>query len=70
MNLTRSEGRRLRATLTPGSGSFAKVERSAPFNTPWRTIQIGQRAGDLVESNLILNLNEPTRWAMCPGSGR
>lgn len=59
MNLTRSEGRRLRATLTPGSGSFAKVERSAPFNTPWRTIQIGQRAGDLVESNLILNLNEP-----------
>lgn len=59
MTLTRSEGRRLKAALTPGSGTFAKVERSAPFNTPWRTIQIGQRAGDLVESSLILNLNAP-----------
>jgi alpha-glucosidase len=59
MNLVRTEGRRLRAALTPGSGTFAKVERSAPFNTPWRTLQVGHRAGDLVESSLILNLNAP-----------
>jgi hypothetical protein len=38
-------------------GGKAKV--SLPFNTPWRTIQIAERAGDLIESKLILNLNEP-----------
>jgi alpha-glucosidase len=59
MNLTRVEGRPLKAALTPGSGTFAKVERTAPFNTPWRTLQVGERAGDLVESSLILNLNAP-----------
>ncbi len=38
-------------------GGKAKV--SLPFNTPWRTIQIAERAGDLIESNLIINLNDP-----------
>lgn len=38
-------------------GGKAKV--SLPFNTPWRTIQIAERAGDLIESNLLLNLNDP-----------
>ncbi len=32
-----------------------------PFSTPWRTVIVGDRAGVLVESNLILNLNEPCR---------
>ena len=36
-----------------------KVRTTAPFKTPWRTIQIATRPGDLIESNLILNLNEP-----------
>jgi hypothetical protein len=36
-----------------------KAEISAPFNTPWRTIQIADRAGDLIESTLVLNLNDP-----------
>ncbi|QBA63344.1 glycoside hydrolase family 97 protein [Muriicola soli] len=36
-----------------------KAVISAPFNTPWRTIQIADRAGDLIESTLSLNLNEP-----------
>ena len=35
--------------------------RKTPFATPWRTIQIAERAGGLVESNLILNLNEPNK---------
>ncbi len=35
-----------------------KVSASAPHRTPWRTIQLGERPGDLVESNLIVNLNE------------
>ena len=38
-------------------GGKAKV--SLPFSTPWRTIQIEERAGDLIESKLTLNLNEP-----------
>ncbi len=38
-------------------GGKAKVK--LPFNTPWRTIQIAERAGDLLESKLILNLNDP-----------
>ncbi|HEY1136618.1 MAG TPA: glycoside hydrolase family 97 protein [Xanthomonadaceae bacterium] len=57
MNLAKGDGGRLRALLTPGSP--AKVVRRTPFVTPWRTIQIADRAGGLVESNLILNLNAP-----------
>lgn len=38
-----------------------KVRREGPFHTPWRTIQIADRAGDLIESMLILNLNEPNK---------
>ncbi|GAB2494010.1 glycoside hydrolase family 97 protein [Pseudoxanthomonas sangjuensis] len=61
MNLIHVEKRRLKAALTPGSDGFAKVERAAPFNTPWRTLQVGDNAGALVESSLILNLNEPNK---------
>ena len=42
-------------------GDGTKVKQRAPFSTPWRTIQIGDRAGDLAESSLIVNLNEPSR---------
>ena len=60
MNLTRIEDRKFRAMLTPGIGD-GKVVRTAPFNTPWRTVQIADNAGDLVTSSLILNLNEPNK---------
>ncbi|ELZ28500.1 alpha-glucosidase [Halogeometricum pallidum JCM 14848] len=36
-----------------------KVTASAPHRTPWRTVQLATRPGELVESNLVLNLNEP-----------
>lgn len=39
----------------------AKAKLTVPFNTPWRTIQIAEKAGDLIESKLILNLNEPNK---------
>lgn len=39
----------------------AKVKTQTPFVTPWRTIQIAEKAGDLIESNLIVNLNEPNK---------
>ena len=38
-----------------------KVKRVLPFTTPWRTLQISDRAGGLVESRLIENLNEPNK---------
>ncbi|MCX2746140.1 glycoside hydrolase family 97 protein [Mangrovivirga sp. M17] len=38
-----------------------KVLRKLPFSTPWRTIQISEDAGGLIESKLILNLNEPNK---------
>ncbi len=45
-----------------GSDQFGyNVKRSTPFQTPWRTIQISNRAGDLIDSKLILNLNDPNK---------
>lgn len=38
-----------------------KVKRALPFVTPWRTIQIADKAGSLIESRLIENLNEPNK---------
>jgi alpha-glucosidase len=58
MWLRRAEGQRFRAQLSPASEGW-KVRRAAPFNTPWRTVQIADSAGGLYESNLTLNLNEP-----------
>lgn len=60
MNLRRGEATRFRAALTPGLTNAAVV-REAPFNTPWRTLQISDTAAGLVESSLILNLNEPNK---------
>ena len=48
----------LRADLVPWPDGIKVVGRT-PLATPWRTIQIGERPGDLVESHLIQNLNEP-----------
>ncbi|MDH5414875.1 MAG: glycoside hydrolase family 97 N-terminal domain-containing protein, partial [Flavobacteriaceae bacterium] len=43
-----------------GSDRFQhKVKRALPFKTPWRTIQISDKATELIDSKLILNLNEP-----------
>ncbi len=39
----------------------AKVYAKAPSKTPWRTIQIAEKPGDLITSYLILNLNEPNK---------
>lgn len=36
-------------------------EITLPAHTPWRVIQIGEKAKDLIESNLLLNLNKPAQ---------
>jgi alpha-glucosidase len=39
------------------------VETGAPFRTPWRVLLIGDQPGRLIESNIVLNLNPPSRIA-------
>ncbi|CAM1343326.1 glycoside hydrolase family 97 protein [Tenacibaculum amylolyticum] len=51
----------LKSILVGSKRNDYKVKRKLPFNTPWRTIQITNNAPDLIESNLIVNLNEPNK---------
>jgi alpha-glucosidase len=39
------------------------VESDGPVTTPWRVIMIGDEPGRLVESNIVLNLNPPSKIA-------
>jgi alpha-glucosidase len=60
MTLENTGDHRLKANLMPwADGVLVKAE--APFVTPWRTIQTADTPGGLVESYLILNLNEPSK---------
>jgi alpha-glucosidase len=49
-----------RTDLTPWSDGI-RVKLSTPFRSPWRTIQITADAIGLLNSDLILNLNEPNK---------
>jgi alpha-glucosidase len=63
MNLAgRSESRTLRVTL-PAWADGVRVRGRAPFVTPWRTIQLADRAEDLAPQVLTLKLNPPSRIA-------
>jgi len=60
MSIEHRRGNNLVANLAPRpDGSLVKV--SVPFKTPWRTIQVADDAVGLVNSDLILNLNEPNK---------
>ena len=56
-----TENLNLKSSLVGSENTLYKVKRSLPFTTPWRTIQITDNAPDLIESNLIVNLNEPNK---------
>jgi len=60
MNLAgpRMDNRTLRVALAPWQNGD-KVRGHTPFVTPWRTIQLADRAADLSPSVLGLNLNPP-----------
>jgi alpha-glucosidase len=60
MWLRRVDAQRLKAVLSPSSAG-PPVQRTAPFTTPWRTLQIADNAAGLYMSDLILNLNEPNK---------
>ena len=47
-----------KTNLTPWSDGI-RVKTHTPFKTPWRTVQVAPTAAALLDSTLILNLNEP-----------
>ena len=52
----------VRTELSPHKeplGNAVKVVVSLPHKTPWRVLMIGEKPGDLVESEIIQNLNDP-----------
>lgn len=52
----------LRSNLAPLPGQTEiKVKATLPHRTPWRVMMISDRAGALLESNILTSLNEPTK---------
>lgn len=49
----------LRASLAPKLDGDGLVRASLPHASPWRVLMIGETAGKLVESDLVLNLSSP-----------
>jgi alpha-glucosidase len=58
MTLRKTSNKSYEAELVPWSNGD-KVYATAPFKSPWRTILITDKLGDLATSTLMLNLNEP-----------
>ncbi|MEO1414670.1 MAG: glycoside hydrolase family 97 N-terminal domain-containing protein [Bacteroidota bacterium] len=62
MVLDGSDDQKLTCELVPYSqGEKSRAFVKAPGKTPWRTITLATRPGDLITSYLILNLNEPNQ---------
>jgi alpha-glucosidase len=60
MSLKQKRSDVFKADLAPWSDGV-RVKTKAPFVSPWRTIQISPDAKGLLNSDLILNLNEPNK---------
>lgn len=60
MTLRRDSAGTLKADLAPLPDGV-KAYIPSRFTTPWRTIQLGDKAVDLINSAMILNLNEPSK---------
>jgi alpha-glucosidase len=58
--LVNNTGTQLKTDLVPWADGV-KVRVKDTFTSSWRTLQIGEKAGDLIDSYLILNLNEPNK---------
>jgi len=55
------EGVRLQSKLSPVGGNpdnAEKVRISTPHTSPWRVVMIGESPGALIESDMVMNLNE------------
>lgn len=44
----------------PRDTSEARVRRPAPLRTPWRVVMLGDQPGDLIVSDLLLHLSDPS----------
>jgi alpha-glucosidase len=62
MTINQTRPGTLKADLTPWSDGVL-VKTKTDFKSPWRTIQISKDAVGLLNSDLILNLNEPNKLA-------
>jgi alpha-glucosidase len=52
----------LKSQLSPLQGQKdIKVKATLPHRTPWRVIMVSDRAGELLESNILTSLNEPSK---------
>lgn len=60
MTLALTDSLKFESELVPWADG-TKVKTHVPFNTPWLTVQISETAGGLIESNLIVNLNDPNK---------
>ncbi len=60
MTLLKTTDRQYKSELVPWADGI-KVYTQTPFKTPWRTIIVGDKPGDLAISSLMLNLNEPSK---------
>lgn len=60
MSLDQTTPGNLKADLAPWSDGVL-VKTKGAFNTPWRTIQVSPKATGLLNSDIILNLNEPNK---------
>jgi len=54
-----TENLKMTSELVGSERLGGKAQIELPFKTPWRTVQIAERAGDLIESKMLLNFNEP-----------
>jgi alpha-glucosidase len=61
MYLTPSGSANLTADLSPRLDKSGLVMADAPHQSPWRVVMLGHQSGDLIESNLIENLNPPSK---------
>lgn len=60
MTLVRTNGTVFKSNLASWPDGI-KAKKKNNFATAWRTIQVGDKAVDLINSGLILNLNEPCK---------
>ncbi|PTX44969.1 glycosyl hydrolase family 97 [Christiangramia gaetbulicola] len=55
------ENLKLTSELVGSEITGYKVKRETPFDTPWRMVVITEKATELIDSKLVLNLNEPNK---------
>ncbi|HPT12071.1 MAG TPA: glycoside hydrolase family 97 N-terminal domain-containing protein, partial [Bacteroidales bacterium] len=62
MTIARRDTSILKCDITPLSDG-TKAHLKTPFNTPWRTVIVAREPAKLIESRMMLNLNEPSKIA-------